>query len=153
MNKTIAIEARNRTSAATPKNLISEMDEAKINRNADFVIYLVALEDQLHKQVADFQIYDRDKLVTHFGLWHVALKVVISLLKLEYAELDGIDKNAVEKEIEVIQNSIKSFRTIKTAVNSIRSEAEKILSQSDNIKNQINDSLTSLQQLLFSDEV
>ena len=152
LNKTIVIEARNRSNAASPKNLISEMEEAKENRNADFVIYMVASEDQLHKQIADFQVYDRDKLVTHFGLWHVALKVVIALLKLESAELDGIDKHAVEKEIESIQNSINSFRTIKTAANGIKSEAEKILSQSDIIKNQVNDSLTNLQQLLSSDE-
>jgi hypothetical protein len=128
------------------------MDEAKTNRNADFVIYLAASEDQLHKQIGDFQIYDNDKLVTHAGLWQVALKVVISLLKLENTELDGIDRNAVEKEIESIQNSIKAFRTIKTAANTVKNEAEKILSNSDQIKNDISDSLTNLEQLLFSNE-
>ena len=153
LNKTIAIEARNRASSpTTPKNLIAEMEEVKVNRNADFVIYMTASEDQLHKQVGVFQLYDNDKLVTYFSLWQVALKVVISLLKLENAELDGIDKNAVEKEIETIKNSINSFKAVKTAANNIKSEAEKIFSNSDQIKNQIADSLTNLEQLLFSNE-
>lgn len=151
INKVIAIEAKNRADNAPPKKILSGMEEIKINRSADFVIYLTANPEQLHKQISDFQIYDDDKLVTHFGLWHVALKVVISILKLENSELDGIDKNAVEKEIETILNSVKSFRAIKTAANSIKNEAEKVLSQSDLIKNQINSSLTNLQQLLFSD--
>src|SRR5690606_17123769 len=95
INKVIAIEAKNRADNAPPKKILSGMEEIKINRSADFVIYLTANPEQLHKQISDFQIYDDDKLVTHFGLWHVALKVVISILKLENSELDGIDKNAV----------------------------------------------------------
>src|SRR5690606_6153224 len=50
-NKVIAIEAKNRTDSATPVKIISDMEAAKINRNADFVIYLTASPEQLHKQI------------------------------------------------------------------------------------------------------
>ena len=150
INKVIAIEAKNRNDSTPPKKIIEDMQKVKVNRNADFVIYMFASENQLHKQIGDFQLYDNDKLVTHFALWQVALKVIIAIMKMENSELDGIDKNAVEKEILTVQNSIKSFRTVKTSANNIKAEAEKILSNSDDIKNQISNSLNNLEQLLFS---
>lgn len=150
LNKTIAIEARNRSTVSTPATLIKDLDKTKTNRNADYTIYIVADEEQLHTQVGIFQEYDGDKIVTHFGLWQVALKVAISRLMLENSSLGEIDKASVEKEISNIEATLKKFTALKTSATNVKNEAEKINSKADEIKNGINNSLLNLNELLFS---
>jgi len=148
LNKVIAVEAKNRDSITTPSSLLKEMNFTKTNRNADYVIHITANENQLHKQIGQWQEYDNDKIVTHFAFWQVALKVAISRLKLENVEVDGIDKNAFEQEVNKISDSIKNIKSIKTAATNIINEANKITSQSEEIKNQITVSLSNLNQLV-----
>lgn len=102
----------------------------------------------MHKQIGQWQEYDNDKIITHFPIWQVALKVAISRLKLDNAEIDGIDKIAFEKEIQSIKSSFKNLKAIKSAASNIINEANKISDQADDIKNQISDSLTNLNQLV-----
>ncbi len=148
LNKTIAIEAKNRKAPATPTSLISSMDETKTNRKADYVIHFAENESQLHKQIGLFQEYDNDKLVTHFGLWEIAIKVAISRVRLENAEIEGIDRLAYEQEINNIFASLKTFKSIKTSVNNILKEANKITAQSDQINNEISSAINSLNNLI-----
>lgn len=152
LNKTISIEARNRTSASTPQNIIRDLEATIENRKADYSIYLTANDSQLHKQIGLFQEYDDNKLVTHYGLLEVALKVAISRMKIKSKEIEGIDKVAVEFEINSITESLKSFKSVKSAANNIRKEADKILIESEDIKKIINNSLNNLNQLLSSNE-
>lgn len=148
LKKVIAIEAKNRDTVATPSTLIKEMNLTKSNRNADYVIYITANEDQLHKQVGQWQEYGDDKIVTHLGLWQVALKVAVARMKLESVEIENIDRIAFEKEVKSISESLKNIKTIKTASTNIINEANKISSQAEEIKNQITNSLTNLNQLV-----
>jgi hypothetical protein len=87
----------------TPARLLAEMDETNVNRRADGVIYIHADESQLHRQVGAFQEYPTNKIVTHFGLWEIALKIAISRLTIDNATIEGIDRAAVEKEIDAIK--------------------------------------------------
>lgn len=150
INKVIAIEARDRETNSPPTKLIKELDKTKENRNADFTIYLTANENQLHKQVGIYQEYDTDKIVTHFGLLEVALKVAISRMMIEHDSIDEIDKAAVEKEISNIDSTLKSFSGLKSAATNIKKEAEKITARADEIKTDISNYLISLNELLFS---
>ncbi len=149
MNKKIAIEAKNRK-MQTPARLLAEMDETHVNRRADGVIYIHADESQLHRQVGAFQEYPTNKIVTHFGLWEIALKIAISRLTIDNAAIEGIDRAAVEKEIDAIKNSLQNFRTIKTAAKNILNESNKISSQAEQIQAEISASLENLADLLLS---
>jgi len=149
LKKVIAIEAKNRDTIATPATLVKEMELTKSNRNADYVIYITANENQLHKQIGQWQEYDNDKMVTHLGLWQVALKVAIARMKLENAEIEGVDRNAFEQEVQAISTAIKNMKVIKSASVNIISEANKISAQAEEIKNQITISLTNLNQLVY----
>lgn len=151
LNKIIAIEAKN-GEMPTPKNVLELMDKTMINRKADYVICIYAEESQLHNQVGSFQEYVPDKLVTHFGLLAIALKVAISRLLLDTAVIDGIDRAATEKEIETIKNSLQSFRTIKTAATNILNQSQKIKDQAGQIRNEISTSLDILTELLLTSE-
>lgn len=148
LNKKIVIEAKNRARAETPNKILEAMDQSKTNRNADFVIYVAASEDQLHKQVGVFQEYLPDKIVTHFCLWEVALKIAISRLTLNNSELQGFDRHSVENEINTIKSSLTSFRSLKTSANSIIKEAEKIAKQSEHLKKDISNSVDKLNDLI-----
>jgi hypothetical protein len=134
----------------TPARLLAEMDETHVNRRADGVIYIHADESQLHRQVGAFQEYPTNKIVTHFGLWEIALKIAISRLTLDNATIEGIDRAAVEKEIEAIKNSLQNFRTIKTAAKNILNESNKIAGQAEQIQAEISASLENLSDLLLS---
>ena len=149
LKKRIAIEAKN-TKMKSLKQTIEMLEKTRENRNADFVILLHAEEDQLHNQVGTFQEYDFDKVITHFTFFEVALKIAISRLMLDNNMLDGIDRNTVEKELESINNSLKSMRTMKTAANTILREAQKIANKSDEIKTEIANSIANLSDLLLS---
>ncbi|KAA3613607.1 MAG: hypothetical protein D8M58_17145 [Calditrichaeota bacterium] len=148
IGKKIAIEAKSKAMPAL-KNVLVDIKLTKENRNADYVIYLTEHEDQLHKQVGLFQEYDDDKLITHFGLLEIALKVAVSRLILENNEIDGIDRSEVENEINAIINSIKSFRSIKTAANNIHKEADKILSQSTIINDEVSAAVANLNTIIL----
>ena len=148
IGKKIIIEAKSKAMPAL-KNVLVDIKLTKENRSADYVIYLTEHEEQLHKQVGLFQEYDDDKLVTHYGLLEVALKVAVSRLMLENSEIEGIDRGEVETEINTIIISIKSFRNIKTAANNIRKEAEKILSLSSDINDDISEAVTNLNTIIF----
>ncbi len=147
LNKKIAIEAKNRD-MGTPKKLIEDLDKTKTNRNADYVVYISANENQLHKQVGLFQEYLPDKIVTHFGLWEVALKVAISRIMIESSEVEGVDRNAIEKEIVTIQNSIKTVSNIKTVATNIETQSQKIKGQVDHIKTEILDAAGNISELI-----
>lgn len=149
LNKVIAIDAKNRN-MPTPAKVLGEMDEACVNRKADYVIYVYAGESQLHKQVGTFQEYPTNKIVTHCGLWEIALKIAISRLTIESDSIEGIDRIAVENEIETIKNSLKSFRTIKTAATNILNESNRIADHADQIRNEITGSLDCLSELLLN---
>ncbi|MCB0263261.1 MAG: hypothetical protein KDH98_08930 [Calditrichaeota bacterium] len=151
LKKTIAVEAKNRA-METPARLLPTLEQTKINRKADYVIYISENELQLHKQVGEFQEYPPDKLITHFKLWEVALKIAISRLTLENSIIEGIDKLAVENEITVIQNAIKTFRTIRTAANNVINESNKILAQASQIQNDISSSVNNLTELIMADK-
>jgi hypothetical protein len=148
LKKVIAFEAKNRDAIATPATLIKEMAATKTNRNADYVIYITASENQLHKQIGQWQEYDNDKLVTHLGLWQVALKVAIARMKMESVEIENIDRTAFEQEIQTISTALKNMKIIKSASTNIINEANKISSQAEEIKNQITNSLTNLNLLV-----
>ncbi|MCB9057816.1 MAG: hypothetical protein H6627_04575 [Calditrichae bacterium] len=148
IDKTIAIEAKSRSMGAL-KTVLTDMDLTKENRSADYVIYLTEKEDHLSKQVGLFQEYDEDKLITHFALLEIAIKVASSRLILENNEIEGIDRNAVEAELTSITNSLKSFTAIKTAANNIRKEADKILGQSGQINDDIKAALSKLNEIIF----
>lgn len=149
LGKTIAIEAKN-TSMPTPVKLLDLMNTTKANRRADYVICVYAEEARLHKQVSLFQEYEDDKLVTHFGLLEVALKVAISRLLLDNNVVEGIDRAAAEKEIDSIRNSFNSLRSVKTSANTIMREAEKIFAHADQIRAEVSDSVESLTELLLT---
>jgi hypothetical protein len=150
LNKTIAIEARNRN-MQTPAKTLTEMEETILNRKSDCVLYIYADEYQLHKQVGAFQEYPPNKIVTHFGLWEIALKIAISRLTIESATIEGIDRTAVENEIESVKNSLKNFRTIKTAAKNILNESNKITNQADQIKKDISESLDRLSEIILTE--
>ena len=147
LNKKIAIEAKNKE-MGSPKKLLETLDKTKINRNADYVIYISALENQLHNQVGLFQEYLPDKIVTHFGLWEIALKIAISRIMIESSEVEGVDRNAIEKEIINIQQSIKTVSNIKTAATNIESQSQKIKNQIDQIKVEILDAAGNISELI-----
>jgi hypothetical protein len=149
INKKIAIEAKS-TPMKTPKSVLEHIKITKENRSADYVIYLTEHEEQLHKQVGLFQEYEDDKLVTHFGLLEVALKVAVSRLMLENSEIEGIDRGEVESEITAITNSIKNFRGITVAANNIRKEADKILLQSSSINDEITTAVGNLNTIILN---
>lgn len=149
IDRIIAIEARDRETTSTPATLIKELDQTKENRNADFTIYLVANEDQLHKQVGIYQEYDGDKIVTHFGLLKIALKVAISKMLMTHESMNEIDKASVEKEISNIETTLKKFSGLKSAATNIRNEADKITTKAEEIKKDIVSSLENLNNLLF----
>lgn len=149
LNKKIVIEAKNRTRPETPNTLLPTLNQTKLNRGADLVIYIAASEDQLHKQIGIFQEYPPDIIITHLGLWEVALKIAISRLTLDSTELSGIDRQSVENEINSIKSSLSSFRSLKTSANTIIKEAERITQQSESIKKEISLSVTKLNDLLL----
>lgn len=149
INKIISIEARDRETISTPAALIKELDQTKENRDADFTIYLVANEDQLHKQVGIYQEYDGDKIVTHFGLLRIALKVAISKMLITRESINEIDKASVEKEISKIETTLKKFSGLKSAATNIRNEADKITTKAEEIKLDVVSSLENLNHLLF----
>ena len=147
LNKKISIEAKNKQ-METPKKLLETLDKTKSNRSADYVVYISANENQLHKQVGLFQEYQPDKIVTHFGLWEIALKVAISRIMIESSEVEGVDRNAIEKEIINIQQSIKTVSNIKTAATNIESQSQKIRNQIDQIKVEILDAAGNISELI-----
>ena len=149
LNKTIAIEAKNRQNSSTPDKLLKDLEEIKTNRQADYVIFVAFDEGQLHRQIGTFQEYPPDKIITHLGLWEIALKIAISRLTLEHAAIEGIDQAAVETEIKSIQSSLKSFRSLKTSANNIVREAEKIHEQAEKIKDEITQAASNLSDLLL----
>ncbi len=151
LNKIIVIEAKNQK-MEPPSKLLKTLDETKSNRNADYVVYICSDDAQLHKQVGTFQEYVPDKLVTHFGLLEIALKLAISRLMLDTAVIDGIDRAATEKEIETIKNSLQSFRIIKKAATNILNQSQKIQDQADQIRNEVSTSLDILTELLLTPE-
>ncbi len=149
LNKNIAIEAKN-TNMSSLKDTLSKMEEMKTNRKADAVIWITANEEQLQKQVGTFQEYPESMIVTHFTLLEIAMKIAISRLMIENSEIEGIDRTAVETEINGIKLSLKSISSIKTAASNILKEANKIKSQADEVKNDITDSVENLSELLIS---
>ena len=147
LNKSIAIEAKSRK-MVTVKSLLETLDSTKENRKADYVIYISETEAQLNRQVGIFQEYLPDKIVTHFQLWAVALKVAISRLMVEHSEVEGIDRIAVENELNNIKNSLNSIRTIKAASTSIINESNRIKVQADQLKLDISSSIENLNEMI-----
>lgn len=150
LNKAITIEAKD-TKMNTPAKVLELMEKTKTNRNADYVLYISAKENQLYNQIGSFQEYPDGKIITHMGLLDVALKVAISRLMIENKEIEGIDRASVEKEIENIQNEIKSFRAVKTSASNIINEAQKIQDKADDIKVKIKTSVNSLTDLILNE--
>jgi len=91
-------------------------------------------------------------LITHFSLMEIAFKIVLSRLTLESTAIEGVDRAATEKEITSIKDSLQVFRSIKTAANNIRKDAEKITGHADRIKVDISNSLEVLSELVLSVE-
>lgn len=151
IQKRIVVEAKNGSLTSLPK-LINEMSQSKVNRNADYVICIYADEVQLNTQVGIFQEYPPDKIVTYSGLSEVALKMAISRLIMTTEIVEGIDKAAVEKEIDAIKFSLKSLSSIKSAANNILKQANTILSKADETKSEICCSLEALSELLCASD-
>jgi len=148
LNKKIAIEAKNRQRPETPMVMLQALDQTKINRNADMAIFIAASEEQLHKQIGMFQEYPPDKIITHLGLWEVALKIALTRLTLEKTDIQGVDRQAVEAEINSIKSALNAFKSLKTSANNIIKEAEKIVQSSDSIKKDIAASVEKLGELI-----
>jgi hypothetical protein len=145
----IVIEVRNEPLSSLPKAL-KTLDEAKANRGAQYGIYLAGEEPQLQQQVGQWSEFDGDRVISHFGLLEVAVKVGRACLTAKAAQRDGLDVTALMSELAAIGRAAKKLCTIKGEATGIQAASDRIHKLSDDLKAEIDSRLRAIDSAVSS---
>lgn len=125
----IVFEAKN--SRLSRPEALRQLDEARVERNADYAVLVVPSEDKVPARLHPLREYNGDKLVVAYDAddGPLALQVAYSLARarvlMARGESDGVDVAAVTDTVERAVGSLEDVRRVKQQLTGAKTQIDK----------------------------
>ena len=150
-NRRIVIECKD-SSAYSHKKTIDEINDAIVNRNAKFGIFLFKSQSQIPSALAPMKITN-NYIVTSFDNYGLYFAIRVARMFVERSMEDRqnvipIDK--IQKGVEELRSKLFTFNGIQTKLTQINNASSYIQENIDRLKKDIEEGLDSIKRLLDS---
>lgn len=143
----IVIEAKDTKLTLPP--MIKYLNDAMQTRDCNFSILIAKNEDCLPKQIGNFNFYDDNKLfVTADFLEHAIRWTRLFFGKIRTEKIEGIDKTAIERSLNTIQTTLKTFTTIKSKLTKLDKAVNSSVVDINNLLESVQSDLETELQLI-----
>lgn len=150
----IVIEAKSDQSYSQPK-IKDELEEAIENRDADYGLIVFEAESQVPNKVGYFHEFDNDRLAVALsadeeeepepGYLRIAFNWARTRAVQMHVDTDSsLDPESIQADVSEIEAEIDRFSTIKKKTTSIRTTANDIDSELEDIENEVKSRLTDI---------
>ncbi len=126
------------------------LDSAMKARDAGYGMIIAKDPSQLQQQVGEWNEYEGNKLITSLPYTEIAINWARLRMKIGEKAREGVDVESLQTEIQKIEASLKSLRTVRGESTSIEKSKDKILQVVDAMEKQIKESIEAMMAELSS---